>query len=285
MTNVLITGINSFIGNATERWLLDKKGYHIEKISVRGESWKNISFQEFDVIIHVAGLAHASLKSKDFKLYDQVNHLLTKEIANKAKKEGVKHFIFLSSMIVYNAEQTKIDASTVPKPIGPYAESKLNAENALRLLSDGLFKLTILRPAMVYGPEGKGNFPKLVKFAQWSFIFPRISNQRSMIYINHLAEAIHQVIKHQHYGIFHLANQTPVATFHIVQTVRQILGKKTYLTRIFNGFIHLASNVSFALRKLFKDFYYSDEIINHAFKYHVVSFKRSIEDTLREKDG
>ena len=285
MTNVLITGINSFIGDATERWLLEKKGYHVQKISVRDESWKNISFQDYDVIIHVAGLAHASLNSKDSNLYDKVNHLLTKEIATKAKKEGVKHFIFLSSMIVYNAKQTKIDASTVPEPIGPYAKSKLNAEKALRSISNDLFKVTILRPAMVYGLEGKGNFPKLVKLAQWSFVFPHIKNRRSMIYMDHLAEAIHQVIKHQHYGIFHLANQSPVATYQIVQNMRQISGKKTYLTQLFNGFIHLASNVSATLRKLFKDYYYRDELINHTFKYHFVSFKHSIEETLRKKDG
>ena len=120
---VLITGKNSFVGNYVGPYLV-QKGYKVEYISLKDASWKNHDFSLYDVLIHVAGIAHVSYQKKDRNLYDEINHQLTKKVADKAKKEGVRQFIFLSSMIVYSPKEMKIDEKTIPQPIGPYALSK-----------------------------------------------------------------------------------------------------------------------------------------------------------------
>ena len=64
-------------------------------------------------------------------LYFKVNKDLTIETAQKAKESGVKQFIFMSSMIVYNSKENRITLDTKPNPNNFYGLSKLKAEEGL----------------------------------------------------------------------------------------------------------------------------------------------------------
>ena len=152
MKRILITGVNSYVGNSLEAWLAkEPHNYQVDKISLRDGSWKKRDFSNYDSIVHVAGIAHRKETKDNKHLYYEVNRDLAFEVAEKAKREGVSHFIFLSSISVYGINEGVIDENTIPKPTSNYGRSKLEAEQLIRTLEDERFKVAILRPPMIYG--------------------------------------------------------------------------------------------------------------------------------------
>lgn len=118
MKRILITGKNSYVGNSFAKWVSQyPEKYQVEKISLRNNDWKKQDFSQFDVVLHVAGVAHVSRNPKLEAMYYQVNRDLTIEVAKKAKNDGVKQFIFMSSIIVYGDGVGKdglINEHTIP---------------------------------------------------------------------------------------------------------------------------------------------------------------------------
>src|SRR5690606_9770610 len=112
----------------------------------------------YDSVLHVAGIAHVSADPKMEEQYYKVNRDLTIEVANYAKRNGVKQFIFMSSIIVYgdsNSDKTVINENTAPKPSNFYGNSKLQAEEGIKLLESKDFKVAVIRPPMIYGKNSK----------------------------------------------------------------------------------------------------------------------------------
>lgn len=118
MKKILITGANSYIGINVERWLLKENNvgrkYSVDTLDMLNPTWKLKNFSEYDVVFHVAGIAHQKETTKNAKLYYEVNEELAFSVAEKAKQEGVSHFIILSSMSVYGMQQGHITKSTIP---------------------------------------------------------------------------------------------------------------------------------------------------------------------------
>lgn len=201
---VLITGAGSYIG----RSFLDyaKKYYpenfEIDELDMVGDAWRECDFSSYDIVYHVAGIAHAdvgNVSEETKEKYYAVNTDLTVEVAQKAKAEKVKEFIFMSSMIVYGesapyGKKKVIDEHTVPAPANFYGDSKLQADVAVRELADDSFKVIVLRPPMIYGRGSKGNYPVLAKLAKKLPVFPNVDNERSMLYIENLCEFLCQVM-------------------------------------------------------------------------------------------
>src|SRR5690625_3112032 len=229
MKKVLITGKNSYVGNNLERWLNQyPEKYMVDKISLRNESWKEHDFSIYDVVVHVAGIAHVSTDPNMEDLYYKVNRDLTIEVAKKSKTEHVKQFIFLSSIIVYGDNPSKdgvIDEHTVPIPSNFYGRSKLEAEEGIRPLKSENFNVVIIRPPMIYGKDSKGNYPKLAAFARKSSIFPDFDNKRSMIHIDNLSEFIRLMIDHKESGLFFPQNKEYVKTSEMVRLIAEVHGK------------------------------------------------------------
>ena len=92
---------------------------------MKDPNWKEFDFSRFDVVFYVAGIAHVSTRMSMKDLYFKVNRDLTIETAKKAKESGVKQFIFMSSMIVYNSSETRITHETKPNHDKFYGLSKL----------------------------------------------------------------------------------------------------------------------------------------------------------------
>jgi len=91
MKRVLITGANSYVGTNVEKWLAKHPDrYHVDTISVKGDAWREHDFSVYDVVFHVAGIAHVSSDPKMKELYYSVNRDLAIQTAEKAKAEGVK---------------------------------------------------------------------------------------------------------------------------------------------------------------------------------------------------
>ena len=175
MKKILITGANSYIGTSFERYMAQwPDQYQVDTVDMIDGSWREKDFSQYDCVYHVAGIAHSdtgNVSEERKAFYYQINTDLTEETAKKAKAEGVKQFIFMSSAIVYgdSAPIGKTKVITADTPVSPanfYGDSKVQAENRILPLNDDSFKVVILRPPMIYGPGSKGNYPILSKLAQ-----------------------------------------------------------------------------------------------------------------------
>lgn len=291
--NILITGINSYIGNAFFEYACKKEtDWKIAKISLRGALWKKENFSCYDVILHVAGKAHADVGNVSQEVkeeYYRVNRDLTLEIAQKAKREGVKQFIYLSSMIIYGDSapvgKTKmIHADTVPSPDNFYGDSKWQADQGIAAMNSEMFKTAVVRIPMVYGKGSKGNYPMLSKIAGKLNIFPDIVNQRSMIYIENLCEFFREIIVYQDSGIFHPQNPEYTKTSKMVATIAKVHGKKMHLTKCLNPLVQIAARIPGKIGKLcnkaFGNSCYDREISTYRNnEYQIFSLKESIKKT------
>lgn len=285
MKKVLITGVNSYVGNSLEEWLLKEPDkYSIDKISLKDDKWKGRDLSGYDVIVHVAGIAHVSRDPKMEELYYKVNRDLTIETATKAKEEGVKQFIFLSSIIVYGeniGNDGVITKDTIPQPSNFYGNSKLQAEQGINPLNDENFNVVTIRPPMIYGKGSKGNYPKLAKAAQKLPIFPDIDNQRSMFHIDNLSEFIKLMIDNEERGLFYPQNKEYVNTSEMVKTISEVHGKKIILTKIFNPILHLMRNRVGIINKVFGDLIYEKKMSHYKGHYAIRDFQSTIKLTER----
>ena len=200
---ILITGAGSYIGDYFKYYASTHyPSLSICTIDMLGNAWRKYDFSSFNIVYHVAGIAHADVgdvseETKD--KYYQVNTDLAIEVCKKAKSEGVSEFIFMSSMIVYGdsalyGKNKKVDERTIPHPANFYGDSKLQADVAVRDMADDEFKVVVLRPPMIYGKGSKGNYPTLAKFAKKIPAFPKIHNERSMLHIDNLCEFLCQLM-------------------------------------------------------------------------------------------
>lgn len=276
MKKILITGANSYIGQSLENWLEKSQGdYQVDTLDMINPAWKEYDFSPYDSIFHVAAIVHKNEKNLNQDLYDKVNRDLPIELATLAKKAGVAQFIFLSSMSVYGNNEEVITKSTKENPSTYYGKSKLAAENGLKKLADDSFNLLILRPPMVYGPNATGNYTRLSKLSKLTVAFPKINNNRSMIFIDNLMEFIKQAIDRELSGLSFPQNKEYVTTSTLVKTIRQANGKKTLLTSIFNPILNQLTGIG-QFNKLFGNLVYDQGLSQEAFDYNVVNFEESI---------
>ncbi len=274
MKRVLITGKTSYIGMNLKSWLEEHpEQYQVDAISVRGDLWKEESCSEYDVIVHVAGIAHIKETKSNRDLYYRVNRDLAYEVALKAKQDGVKHFIFLSSMSVFGIKTGIITDATVPNPKNHYGKSKLEAETLIMELVDEAFKVAIVRPPMVYGPGCKGNYSKISQLAKRTPVFPTTNNQRSVIFIDNLSECIRTIIDEFESGVYHPQNSHYVSTQQLVEQIAMAHGKKVFFTGVFNWLIRIGMYFSGFLKKIFGTLVYD---MGMSVTCDVLSFQESI---------
>ena len=311
---ILITGEHSYVGEQVERYLEEynaklfpeepgRKRYVIDTLSLFGEEWKKKDFSEYDVVFHVAGIAHQddetdflskSAKRKDIfakkkesnaeEQYYSVNRDLAVACANKAKAEGVKQFIFMSSMIVYSGlDESCITKDSPLKAKNYYGDSKLQADIALQVLQSDPFNVVILRPPMIYGEGCKGNYPKLAKLAKLFPCFPKVGNRRSMLYIGNLAEFIRLLVENRDRGIFFPQNKEYVDTGEMICEIAKVhhrtciaipgLQKPLQLMQKLPGKIGRISG------KAFSSSYYQKDCSEYREEYRIFSFEDSIKRT------
>lgn len=290
MRKILITGIDSYVGTNVQTYLNqwpDK--YQIKSIDMRDAKWREADFSGFDVIFHVAGIAHSDngkISPEKEKLYRSVNTDLTIETAKKAKLDGVKQFIFMSSAIIYGNSapmgKTKIvTRDTIPTPNNCYSDSKWRAELGLKEIASDEFKICVLRPPMIYGKGSKGNYPVLSKFAQKLPIFPKVNNTRSMLYIENLCEFVRLMIDNEESGIFWPQNKEYSNTTEIVQMIADVHGKKMRVTSAFNWGLYILRTGIGLVDKAFGSFSYEQSMSEYKEDYRLVNLKDSIIKTER----
>ncbi len=282
--NILITGAGSYVGTSVERWIKNHSNHRVDTLDMLKDTWKDADFSIYDVVYHVAGIAHVNAKTSMEALYYKVNRDLTIEVAQKAKEAGVKQFIFMSSMIVFHESRSlkpeMITLDTPPCPNGFYGDSKLQAEKGLHNLECDTFQVCILRPPMIYGPNSKGNFPRLIKLAAKTPLFPDFHNRRSMLYINNLAEFVLQAINRQLAGTFYPQNRELSDTVEIIRYFAKAQHHHVYFAKWLNPFVRLASHFLQPINKMFGTYYYAPQMSKMDFDYQLVSFEESLKHIL-----
>lgn len=279
MKRILITGKNSYIGNMFTQWVGQwPDDYEVDEISVHGEDWKQEDFSPYEVVFHVAGIAHVSTDPEMEEKYFQVNRDLTIEVAEKAKADGVQQFIFMSSIIVYGTQNEFIDKHTHPNPDNFYGESKLQAEAGILPLQDENFQIAIIRPPMIYGKGSKGNYPLLSKLAQLTPIFPDYDNQRSMLHIDNLTEFIRLIIDNNDWGKFYPQNKEYVKTSEMVRVISEVHNKKIFQTKLFNPIIRPLTKINL-VNKVFGNLAYDMELSDYQNDFRIRNFKETIKNT------
>ncbi len=287
MKRILITGAGSYIGVSFENYIKQFDNYQIDTIDMIDGSWKEKSFENYDVVFHVAGIAHSDFGriSEDRKtLYYAVNTELAIETAEKAKTDGVKQFVFMSSASVYGESapigKSKIIYRNTPvSPSNVYGDSKVQAEKGLELLRDNDFKIVILRPPMIYGEGCKGNYPTLSKLARKLPLFPYVKNERSMLYVGNLVEFIRLVIENEEDGIFFPQNSEYSNTSELVKTIGAVHDKKLVLVKGFTWILKILSHITGMVNKAFGNLSYDMELSEYKENYRNYSLKESIEKT------
>lgn len=293
MKKILITGAGSYVGESVRRYILAKdSSYRIDAVDTMGDNWKKADYAKYDVVFHVAGIAHVNADPKMEPLYYKVNCNLTIEVAKHAKAAGVRQFIFMSSQIVFHESQSLkaevLTAETKPVPNGFYGNSKLQAENGLwnlvknqkenstRSQGGNQMKICILRPCMIYGPNAKGNFSRLAKLACKTPVFPEWHNKRSMLYIDNLAEFVKQAIERELEGTFYPQNRELADTVEIVRYFAKEAGHKIWIAKLLNPFVWMGSLVLQPINKMFATYYYNPKMSKMEFDYQLVSFEESL---------
>ena len=228
---VLITGNNGYLGkNFLNKY---KNKYSFEKFSLLKQKLEDINFDNIDIVLHCAALVHQKVEHP-YEKYHEINVDYPVKLAKLAKQNGVKQFIFISTIAVYGEEKEKLDENTICNPIKPYGKSKLEAEKELLKLSDDSFIVSIIRPPMIYGKNAPGNIDSLVKLVKKLPIIPlgKIENKRSFISIQNLCFIINEIITQEKSGIFLASDDEAISTSRLIELIAKNLDKNIYLIKI-----------------------------------------------------
>lgn len=283
--NILVIGEHSYIGNSFRDYLKEKEPkVQVTLAGARNRAWENMDFQAYDAILHAAAIVHTKETPDMQALYHEVNTVFPVRLAKRAKAEGVKTFLFLSTMSVYGKQPSPIGLDTPEDPITLYGKSKLEAEKKLLALADEDFQVGILRPPMVYGPACPGNYPRLAKLARKLFIFPRVKNQRSMIYIENLCECIRGMLADdtETYRIVCPQNAEYVDTTELVKQIRRAHGKGTLVVPFPGRLLRLCAAKNGTAEKVFGDCYYQKS--GREREYQAADFTASVFRTEAAED-
>lgn len=289
MKKILITGAGSYIGTSFENYINTNfpDEYTVDTVDMIGGGWKEKDFSPYDTVFHVAGIAHSDngkIAPEKEKLYYSVNAELTSAAAEKAKSDGARQFIFMSSAIVYGNSapigKTKIITADTPvSPANCYGDSKVQAEKRLKLLEDENFKVVILRSPMIYGKGSKGNYPLLAKLALKLPFFPRVQNERSMLYIENLCEFVRLMIENEESGTFFPQNSEYSNTSELVEMIAAAHGKKIKLIGGFTRLLKIMSCFTGLVNKAFGNLTYERSISDYKENYRVAELGDSVKRT------
>ncbi|GBD72068.1 putative UDP-sugar epimerase [Tetragenococcus halophilus subsp. halophilus] len=290
MKRILITGKNSYIGQTFINWVkANNVDYKIDTIDLKDPDWRKQDFSIYDCLIHLAAIVHK--KGQEDDIYYRINRDLAVEIAQKAKSEGVKQFIFFSTMSVFGMNQGVINKETKLLPKTSYGKSKLEAEKEIRKLENEKFLVSILRPPMIYGPNASGNYSRLSKLAKKLNIFPKINNQRSMLFILNLHQFLKIIIDNQLSGTFYPKNSQHINTSQLVYEIAKAHNKSMHLISMGETIPQFLIKYSAVFSKIFGTLIYDENLLGSPnteykglkFEYNYYDFKNSIAISERKK--
>lgn len=224
---ILLTGSNGFIGH----YFADKYKnlYDIQTFSFLQDDFEALHVKDIDVVVHLGALVHQPNVHKE--LYQKINVENTLLLAKKVKEEGSRHFIFMSTLAVYDGCLNCIHENSKLSPSTPYGKSKLEAERKLQELEDQSFMVSIIRPPMVYGYNAPGNIKSLMHLVEQVPVLPfgNIENKRNFVYVGNLCALLEYIIQKQQRGIFLASDDKALSTTQLIQAIAKAKKRKCWL--------------------------------------------------------
>jgi UDP-glucose 4-epimerase len=249
---VLVTGATGFLGRAIAAEAADKT---IEIVRVGGTYGSACEFNvnvgsaqdvarlasagKVDAVVHTAGIAHRFGNVPDEE-YERINVEGAANVARLAVKLGARHFVHVSSVLVYGRPRNVevIDESFPCAPEDAYARSKADGESSVvRICEEAGIPVTIFRPAPMIGEGSRGNFFRLIRAIDTRrFIWlGKGENLKSALYVGDAARAIRSVLENKNKDrgteVFNLAAPA-VKVNMIVGTITEALNKSVPKMRI-----------------------------------------------------
>jgi len=199
LRRILVTGGTGNIGSVLVKKLI-QSGHSVRVLTLPGDPqvkrlngtgaeirYGDISKKEeledickdIEMVFHLA----AVIISSDERVFDNVNITGTINLLNEAQKSGVEHFVHVSS------------ASVVYPKVTPYSLSKRIAEREVR---QSVVPWTIVRPALLYGPDGGLEFDMFLDYLKDFPVIPFIGNGKALkrpVYVDDLIDGFLKLAK------------------------------------------------------------------------------------------
>ena len=221
--NILVTGGTGFIGRhlvkelisigSSCRLLIRPTSDTSRLNGIEGiELWKGDLTQPqtlagiaegVDYVFHLAAEGHVSAMSEEaFNKFTRVNVDGTKNLLTECRGHKLNKFVHFSSTAAMGLIKKKIvNESDTPSPVTPYQKSKLKSEQvALQLNKDFGIPTVVVRPCMIYGINGKGEFYKICQLMRKG-MFPRVGLGRNLTPLIHVKDVVQGAVKAAENGI------------------------------------------------------------------------------------
>ena len=266
--NIMITGKNGFVGRSAKNYFESNTDYIIDEVSLRNEEWVNTDLSKYDVIFHSAGITPKEDITDD--IFYLVNRDITFNLAQKAKNEGVKHFIYLSSMAIYGMSQSVrkgngvIFSNTPINPTSTYGKSKYQAEQLITELEDEKFKVSIIRAPSIYGTKNRDYFNMYHKLMNILTLQPSAFNQckRSIINIDNLCELVVLIINSGERGIFCPSDSPALSTIEYLNILQRSSAKRIHFSRSFGLLLEYAFQRTQIVNNIWGAIAYDESLTN-----------------------
>ncbi len=278
MKKILIIGKNSYLGKSFADHLKNHDlPYQVDMISAKSGEWENFDYSGYDSVVMFSGIAHRKEQKGDEQLYFATNADLAEKICKKAKQNGVKQFVYLSSMSVYGISTGIITKNTLEKPTTYYGKSKLLGEKLIFAMQSDDFAVCAVRAPMVYGKNCTGNYKRLSALTKKLPFAPDFSNKRSMIYVQNLCEHLRILCENRFSGIFCPQNSEYICTTALISEIARCNGRSIKKTKLFNPLIKLLVGKVPTINKLFGSLVYEKSMSQiENCDYNIVGFEQSI---------
>lgn len=282
---ILIIGKDSYIGNHVDLWL-SKHGHEVTQLDVLADEWKTFDYSPYDAIVHVAGIVHRP-DCNDWELYKRVNTDMPIAIATMAKEQGVKQYIFFSTMGVYGFDKKLarniVDEDTSLLAEDMYGKSKLMAEVGLMKLQNESFNVVCVRPPSVYGKGCRGGYiTGFTAIARRLPVIPRAYEnvKQSFIYIDNLCEFVRLAIDKRLSGAYCPQDDKVVSANELLEVISKGIGKNYRSSWLMGQVVRFLSFLPL-VKKAYGGIEYSKELsIIEGVNYVVVPFDEGMRRTV-----
>ena len=262
MTKILVTGASGFVGSAlcdtsrargidflpAVRQATQSSQFAVGDLS-DATDW-TLALSKHDVVLHLAARVHVmnDKSSNPLTAFRAINVDATMNLAKQAARNGIKRFVYVSSVKV-NGEatiKTPFTAFDQPAPLDPYGQSKLEAEMALRELSRSAgMEIVVVRPPLVYGPGVRANFRRLMQLVKLGIPLPlgAIHNSRSMVSLDNLVDLLITCSQHPDAAgeTFMVSDDCDVSVADLLRMLSHAMGKRSLLLPIPSKIIYSAA--------------------------------------------